>query len=240
MVISIIQPCFIPWLGYFEQIALADYFVYLDDVKYTKQDWRNNNQLKSNNGLGKVYVPVKKTNEGTLINQALISYDEKWEQKLINSITSWYARAPYFPEILNLIKPIIFSKYEKLVELNYNLNGAIMKYLEICTPIFYASNISKTTSDKNGRLLEICKYFEDVDVFYDGKKARNFIDVELFKKNGISVVFQDYTQSPYEQLWGQFVPYTSVLDVMMNCGKEARRILLSNSASGELQRGSMR
>ena len=77
MIISIIQPCFVPWLGYFEQIGLADIFVYLDDVKYTKQDWRNNNQVKSPDGLAKIFVPVQKTSQDTLINEVLISYNEK-------------------------------------------------------------------------------------------------------------------------------------------------------------------
>lgn len=239
MIISIIQPCFVPWLGYFEQIALADYFVYLDDVKYTKQDWRNNNQLKSNNGLGKIFVPVQKTNEQTLINQALISYNEKWEQKLINAISPWYIHAPYFTEILNLIKSVIFNKYEKLVDLNFNLNNAFLKYLEIKTPIYFASDIPKTTNDKNLRLLEICKHFDNVDIFYDGKKAANFIDAELFKKNGVTLVFQDYIQTQYQQLWGDFLPYMSVIDALMNCGKNTKKIILSNPSSDHLKKEKM-
>ncbi len=236
MIISIIQPCFIPWLGYFEQIALADYFVYLDDVKYTKQDWRNNNQLKSNNGLGKVVVPVKKTNEQTLINQALISYNEKWEQKLMNTVTSWYGKAPHFKEIMDLLQSVIFNQYKRLVDLNYNLNNAILKYLGIGTAISIASEIPKTTNDKNLRLLEICQHFDGVEIFYDGKKAQNFIDTDFFKRNGIIVVFQDYIQVPYKQLWGDFIPYTSVLDVLMNCGKDSLEIIMRNPNSDSLKK----
>ena len=83
MIISIIQPCFIPWLGYFEQMALADVFVYLDDVQYTKKDWRNNNQLKSQYGVKPVYVPVSNASTRILIADALISYNEKWEEGII-------------------------------------------------------------------------------------------------------------------------------------------------------------
>lgn len=237
MIISIIQPCFVPWLGYFEQIALADIFVYLDDVKYTKQDWRNNNQLKSPNGLGKIYIPIQKTTERTQINDALISYNENWEQKLLNYISAWYIKAPYFIEISNLIKPVFQHKHERLVDLNYNLNKTILDFLEIKTPIYFASDIPKTTNDKNLRLLEICKNFENIDLFYDGKKAENFIDVELFKNNGITMCFQEYIQLPYKQLWGDFIPYTSVLDVLMNCGKEAKKIIMSNPMSNQLKEG---
>lgn len=229
MVISIIQPCFLPWLGYFEQIALADLFVYLDDVKYTKQDWRNNNQVKSSYGVAKIFAPVKKTYEETLINQAMISYNEKWEQKLLNQLKANYCKACFYDEVIEFIKPIILNKYERLIDLNYNLNNAILKYLGIKTQILFSSNIPKTTNDKNLRLLEICRNFENVNVFYDGKKAKNFIDVSLFQQNGVDVIFQDYQHKRYHQLWGDFVPYMSILDLLMNHGKESLNYIVTSS-----------
>ncbi len=234
MIISIIQPCFVPWLGYFEQMAIGDIFVYLDDVQYTKKDWRNNNQLKSPYGMKPIHVPVGNASRNTLINQALISYNSPWEEDLINKITEWYKKAPYFDDIIGIIKPIIYNKYERLVDLNYNLNKAICNYIGINTPIYYTSDIPNHSTDKNSRIIEICKHFEGVDLLYDGKSAQNFIDMELFKRHGITVIFQDYVQSPYKQLWGEFIPYTSVIDVMMNCGKESMNIIMNNPNSIEL------
>jgi hypothetical protein len=227
MIISIIQPCFIPWLGYFEQIAVGDIFLYLDDVQYTKKDWRNNNQLKSPNGIKNVYVPVQSTHRDTLINQVLISYNEKWEDSLINKITQWYKKAPFFSEVLQLIQEVIYHKHEKLVGLNFELNNAILKYTGIQTPIYFSSDITKSTDDKNQRIVELCKHFDHVDMLYDGKSAQNFIDVNLFHQNGIEVVFQEYQHSPYKQLWGEFIPYMSVIDLLMNYGKDSLKIILS-------------
>lgn len=229
MIISIIQPCFVPWLGYFEQIVLADVFVYLDDVKYTKQDWRNNNQVKSSYGVGKIFVPVKKTYEETLINQVMISYNEKWEQRLLNQLNANYCKACFYDEVIEMIKSIILNNYERLIDLNYNLNNAILQYLGIKTQIHFSSSIPKTTYDKNFRLLEICRNFENVNVFYDGKKAQNFIETGLFEQNGISVVFQDYQHKPYQQLWGDFVPYMSILDLLMNHGKDSLKYIVTSS-----------
>lgn len=236
MIISIIQPCFVPWLGYFEQIALADVFVYLDDVQYTKKDWRNNNQLKSPNGMKDIFVPVRNASRNILINQAIISYNQNWEEPLVNKITEWYRKAPFFKEVLSLISPLINMKYERLVELNYNLNKAICSYLGIQTPIFFSSDIPKSYSDKNNRIIEICKYFDGVDLLYDGKSAQNFIDLDLFNNNGIQVIFQDYIQVHYKQLWGPFLPYASSLDAMMNCGKDARKVLLGSPIPNELKK----
>jgi hypothetical protein len=227
MIIAIIQPCFVPWLGYFEQMAIADIFVYFDDVQYTKKDWRNSNQLKSQYGVKPIYVPVRNASTGILINQALISYGERWEDNILNKLNEWYKKAPYFAEVIELIKPIIYQKYEKLIDLNYALNGAICRYVGILTPIFYSSSIPRVSADKNGRILEICKHFSGVNVLYDGKSAQNFIDIELFSKNGINIVFQDYVQKTYSQLWGGFTPYMSVIDLIMNQGKHSLDIIVN-------------
>ncbi len=235
MIISIIQPCFVPWLGYFEQMAISDIFVYLDDVQYTKRDWRNTNQLKSPNGMKNICVPVHNASKGILINQARISYCDKWEEVLLNKISEWYRKAPFFKDVFALIEPIICSKHEKLVKLNYSLNEAICGYLDIFTPTFLSSDVPQNAQNKNERIIEICKYFKNVDLLYDGKAAQGFLDLQLFEQNKIKVVFQDYVQAPYRQLWGAFLPYTSILDVMMNCGKDARRVLLSNPVTDNLK-----
>lgn len=227
MIISIIQPCFIPWLGYFEQIEIGDVFVYLDDVQYTKKDWRNRNKLKTAYGIKNIHVPVQKTNRDTLIKDVLISYNEPWQKNIENKLTEWYKKSPYFNEVMELITPLIHTRYEKLVELNYHLNLAIMNYMGIHTPIRFSSEVPKNTDDKNLRIIEICQYF-NADVLYDGKSAQNFIDTETFRQQGIEIIFQDYQHTPYQQLHDDFVPYMSVIDLIMNEGKQAKSIIMSS------------
>lgn len=236
MVISIIQPCFIPWLGYFEQIAVCDIFVYMDDVQYTKKDWRNGNQMKSPNGVKNVSFSVKKTSRDTLIRDVEISYDQPWEETLFNQVTQWYKKAPYFSEIFNLITQPIMQRHSRLVDLNFTLNNAILNYLCISRPIHFTSAIPRRSSDKNGRVLEICKHFDGVDVLYDGKKAADFIDHELFATNGLAVIFQDYQHAPYRQLHGLFEPYMSIIDLLMNCGRGAKNILMSSPLPDRLKK----
>lgn len=229
MILSSIQQCFIPWLGYFEQIAVADVFVYLDDVQYTKKDWRNTNRLKSPYGVKNVHVPVRKTTRDTLLNQALISYNEPWESVLLNQVTAWYGRAPFFAEVLPLLERPLARKHERLVDLDVDLNGEVLAYLGIATPIHFASAIPKMAADKNARIVEICRHFPGVDLLYDGKSAQNFIDIELFRRHGIDVVFQEYQQMPYPQLWGgPFEPSLSVIDLLMNCGPASKEIIVSS------------
>ena len=234
MVISIIQPCFVPWIGYFEQIAVADVFVFMDDVYYTKKDWRNGNQLKSQYGVKKVSVPVSKTKRDTLIKDVSISYASQWEQTLLNQITEWYKKAPYFEEIMNLIEPVINAKHAMLVDLNLHLNNEILNYLEINTPIYFSSKIERKTRDKISRIIEICKNFEEVDTLYDGKKAEDFLSADVMRMEGIEVVFQDYKHTEYKQLWGDFIPYMSIIDLLMNCGKEAKKYVINDGVINKL------
>jgi hypothetical protein len=210
-------------------MLVADVFIYLDDVQYTKKDWRNTNQLKSPNGIKKVSVPVSNASRSININEALISYMSDWEDKMLNQLKQWYGKAQFYNEIIEMITPIIMNKYEKLVDLNYNLNKTIANYLDIRTPCYFSSSICKGTEEKNLRILEICKHFPKVNLLYDGKAAAKFIDTQFFLKNGIEVIFQNYLHTPYGQLWGEFQPYMSIVDLIMNNDFLKSKEILSSS-----------
>ncbi|PCJ89774.1 MAG: hypothetical protein COA57_01055 [Flavobacteriales bacterium] len=233
MIISIIQPCFVPWLGYFEQIARADVFVYMDDVQYTKKDWRNRNRLKSPYGIKNIHVPVQKPSRDTLLMDVLISYNENWEDTFLNKLREWYKTTKYFDEIYNLIEAPVLKKYEKLVDFNYDLNHQILQHMGINTPIYFTSDIPRKSNGKNERIVEICKHHH-ANMLYDGKSAQNFIEMQLFRENGIEVIFQDYKHPSYTQLCGTFAPQLSIIDLLMNTGKEAQEIILSSPVSGKL------
>ena len=227
MIVSSIQPCFAPWLGYFEQMALADVFIYLDDVQYTKKDWRNRNQLKSPDGQKFIHVPVQKTSRETRLNEVLISYNEPWEIRLLNQISQWYRNAQFFEETFEMVESSLYAGHERLVDLNYDLNQRLMEYIGIRTPIRFSSEIPKIGINKNERIVELCNWV-NADVLYDGKSAQNFIDLELFQRHGIHVVFQDYHHRPYPQLWGKFEPYMSILDLLCNQGKSSLDYILAS------------
>jgi len=136
-----------------------------------------------------------------------------------------------------IIQEVISKNHVHLVDLNYELNNAFLNYMGASKPIYYASDITKTTNDKNVRLLEICKNFSGLTAFYDGKKAQNFIDTTLFAQNGIEMVFQDYQHTPYQQLWGgDFVPYMSIIDLLMNCGKKSKSVIMSSPLPDKIKR----
>lgn len=230
MIISILQPCFVPWLGYFEQIALADKFVYLDDVQYNRRNWRNNNQLKSPAGVKEICVSVNKSPFGTPINEIQIAYHLPWKKKLINQLQNWYKKTKYYDEIINLITPQLDSIYPDIATFNHTLNQTILDYLEIETAVYRSSSIPVASNNKVDRIAEICRHFDGITTLFDGKSAQNFLDENSLTKQGIKIVFQNYHHSKYPQMWGEFVPYMSVLDCLFNCGKEAKHHIISEQS----------
>lgn len=228
MIISIIQPCFIPWIGYFEQIAVADIFVYMDDVQYTKKDWRNNNQLKSPYGVKGVSFPVHKEPLGTRICDMRIANNLPWKNTLFNQIENWYGKAKFYDEVIEVIGPVINRDYELLVDFNHALNSAILDYLGIKTRIYFSSSIPSQAKNKTERIAEICRHFDNVDTLFDGKKARDFLDEKSLSSYGIDIIFQDYKHIPYPQLHGEFEPYMSIVDLLMNCGKDAVHYIVTS------------
>lgn len=230
MIISILQPGFMPWLGFFEQMCVADRFVYYDDVQYTKKDWRNRNRLKSPHGVKMVSVPVRKPASGStmMIKEALINNDHPWATDLLAKIEHWYGKAEFFFAIYPELKQIILKKWKFLIDLDVALVDFFCQILKITTPCYYSSDIKEKSNKKNSRILDICK-FHDADILYDGKSAKDFIDISFFKQNSVSVVFQDYVHPEYSQLWGDFISHLSVLDLVMNCEKEkAGKILYAS------------
>lgn len=230
MILSTIQPSFLPWLGYFEQVARADRFVYLDDVQYTKQDWRNRNRFKTPEGkVEYLTVPVSFSDRNrTLIKDVPIADQAIWRRKVLNKLQAWYRHAPAFETVFPAVRDIVMADHVLLSDLNRALTAWLMEVLHIDTPTSLSSELSGISTDKNRRLIDICHHF-GADVLYDGAAAATFIDPDLFRAERITVFFQNYRHTPYPQVGGgPFVSHLSALDAVLNCGDDARRVLLAS------------
>ncbi|EKV26040.1 hypothetical protein C882_3327 [Caenispirillum salinarum AK4] len=232
MILSTIQPSFLPWLGYLEQAARADLFVYLDDVQYTKQDWRNRNRFKTPEGRVEfLTVPVTFSDrDRTLIRDVPIARQPGWQRKLLNRLESWYRKAPAFDAVFPAVRDILSADHARLIDLDVALTTYLFDAMGIDTPTAFASEVPDKSPDKNRKLIDICHHF-GADVLYDGAAAAAFIDTELFRSEGITVIFQDYRPAPYPQVGGgDFVSHLSALDALFNCGDGSRDVLLASLA----------
>lgn len=220
--LAVLQPSYLPWIGYFEQIDYVDHFVFYDDVQYTTRDWRNRNKIISSNGTLWLSVPVKGGQNQRLCD-VVIDNTQRWRQKHLSTLKYNYQRAPYFEDIYPIMESVLSRGHDKLCDLNADIIQQIMKYLDIQTYLYFSSQLG-IEGDKNSRLVNMATFF-DVCEYYTGASARNYLDIDQFNKNNIDVKFQNYQIINYPQLSTSFDPYLSIVDLLFMCGKKSLNII---------------
>jgi len=224
--VSILQPSYLPWLGYFEQMQFADAFVFLNDVQYTKSDWRNRNRIKTERGASWITVPVRRLSSKQKIDQALVNNDRHWTEDHENLLEANYRKAPYFREVLEILKHRWALPHERLQDLTIGLTRDLAGYLGIRTPFYLSSDFKADGSDPNLRLVQLCKAM-NADEFYEGKSGQDYLDSSVFEREGIRVVFQNYRHPCYRQFYGDFVSHLSIVDLLFHHGPSSLEIVTS-------------
>ena len=225
MKVAILQSNYIPWKGYFDQIAAVDSFVLYDEVQYTKNDWRNRNKIKTPNGTQWLTIPVVQRSLDQRIDQTLIA-NKKWHKKHWNTIQTNYAKAPHFKDFAPRIRTIYeaCAQEELLSKINFKFISEICSILEIDTKIIWSTDL-ELKGDKNEKLIQAVKKC-DGNHYLSGPSAQSYLDLEAFQKEGISVNWMDYDGYPeYQQLFPPFDHGVSILDLIFNCGASARKYL---------------
>jgi len=217
--IAILQSNYIPWKGYFDMIAAVDEFILYDDVQFTKNDWRNRNKIKTQNGVQWLSVPVGQ-DINRLIREVELK-DEHWQSKHWSTICHSYKRAPYFKEVATKLEPLYLErKYTHLSQLNRGLIEFVCDLLGIKTIISNSWDYA-LVDGQTERLVDLCKQAGGEE-YISGPSARNYLNEALFEDRGIKLAWFDYNGYPeYPQLWGDFTHGVSILDLLFNCGKDA-------------------
>jgi hypothetical protein len=225
MIMGILQPGYLPWLGFFEQMHRSDIFVIYDDVQYDKHGWRNRNKIKAPNGAQWLTVPVLiKFNERTLINEVKINNEVNWRKKHFFSIRQNYSKAPYYHHYSSIFEEAYERNWDYLIDLDMHFIVKLAEVMGIDTKKIVRSSTLEVNGDRIERLIAICKRF-NADIFYEGASGKKYVDEKFFLKEGIKVEFQDYQHPMYDQLYGEFIPYLSVIDLLLNHGRESISIL---------------
>lgn len=225
--VAIVQSNYIPWKGYFDLINSADVFILLDDVQYTRRDWRNRNQIKTPQGLHWLTIPVNVKSKFTIRICDVTITDPSWAEQHWRSLVNSYAKAPYFRENSSWVEDLYLNNHENsLSKINYTFIKSICDYLEIYTPIKWSMDFS-TPEEKSQRLVSICRQL-DANCYLSGPAAKDYLDVGLFFKETIRVEWMDYSNySEYPQLNSPFHQHVSILDLIFNTGKSSKNYLKS-------------
>ena len=221
------QPYFMPYIGYFQLIYAVDVFVIYNNIEYTKKGWINRNRILVNGQAEYISLPLKKDSDYLNIKDRYLSDDWHIERKkLLNRITESYRKAPYFSNVFPIIEEIINYDGKNLFQFIFNSLKIVTQYLEITTPFIISSSIQinhQLQSQK--KVMELCKA-KNATTYINPIGGVELYSREEFKENGIDLQFLKANNIQYLQLDNEFVPFLSIIDVMMfNTKKEIGELL---------------
>ena len=223
MIVSIHQPQYLPWLGYFDKIQRSDIFVFLDDVQFKKNEWQNRNKIKTSEGWQWLSIPVihRFTQR---ISEVEINNTVQWGRKHLNALVTNYSKAPFFDDHIEFFEQTYAREWTHLADINIHVTKYLAKALGLTDRKFVLSSELESREGSTERLVDICRHL-GADVYLSGRDGASYLQMELFEKAGIQVVFQDYQHPRYTQLFGEFEPFLSIVDLLFNCGPDSLSIL---------------
>jgi hypothetical protein len=226
MIVSINQPAYLPWLGYFHRIAVSDAHIVLDHVQFEKNSFTNRNKVRTREGWCWLTVPVKTSGKfGDLsINTLGIAAERPWAAKHWETLRLNYSKAAFFAEHADFFESIYARPWEKLSDLSREITAYLLRAFKIETKIYFTSQMNPS-GKKDELVLNLCREL-GATVYLSGPLGRNYLREELFRDHAIAVKYDDYHHPAYSQVYSGFEPYMAAIDLLFNAGPASREILL--------------
>ena len=227
MKVAIMQPYFFPYIGYFQLIAASNVFVLHDDVQYIKGGWINRNRILLNGESRMITFPVQKGGYDLPINARSYVEDKQAPKDIINLIKQAYAKAPRYRHIFPLIEELLMFEDRNVARFNENLIRRIADYIGLNCKIITSSGMEKDNSlAGEARVLEICKRLGATH-YTNPQGGQALYDTATFRAAGIDLRFLVMRPQPYAQRSPGFMPFLSIIDVLMELGASGIQPYLS-------------
>jgi hypothetical protein len=230
MILTAHQPVYLPWIGLFHKIALADCFCIFDIAQYQKKDFNNRNKIKTADGSLLLTVPVNsKGRFNDQIRNTKIAND-LWKMQHYKAIYLNYKKTPFFDSYIGELEHIYMGKeYEYLADLNSTMLIYFLEKLDINVKIIKASDYS-FSGRKSELVLDMCKKLDAGTIIFGGN-GTDYVDIDSFKNDNIETIFQDYSHPEYRQCFQKvgFVSHLSIIDLLFNEGKRSKEIIMSGN-----------
>lgn len=223
--VAIMQPTYLPWLGYFALMDTVDVFVLLDDVQFSKQSWQQRNRIKTANGPTWLTVSVlRKGRSHQRISEVLIDNTKNSLETHIRTIRQNYKKAPYFEEVFPDLKRLLDRDWQQLCELNIAVIEWIKAGLGIRTQCVRAHEL-KANGVKAERLVNLCRALGATHYISPLGSSAYLEETDVFRNAGICLTYHEYDHPTYPQLYGCFEENLSTIDLMLNVGKKSLSII---------------
>ncbi len=223
-VIAFHQPVYLPFAGFFQKMARADEFAFMDFVQLSKQSWQVRNRIKTQEGALWLTVPVYvKGRHVQLIRDARIA-EGTWRRKHWEAIRQNYGKAPYFRDYADFFADVYGRSWEWLADLNLHLIDGMRRLLGVTTPVVDVKEMS-FEGTKSDLVVDMCKKLgATAYLSSDGEAA--YIDKEKFDAAGLKQSYLRWEPTPYPQLFGDFIPNLSAIDLLLNCGPKSLDVVM--------------
>ena len=226
MKIAIIQPYFFPYIGYFQLINVVDKFVIYDDVNFIKRGWVNRNKILVNGQAKLITIPCVKASQNKLINEVEVGLDQKSKNRLLKIFYHAYNKAHFFGDILPLVEETLNIEAQHIGELAAKSIIEVCNFLNIEKKIIPTSTIFQNRELKKAdRLIDICKISGCQD-YINPIGGTKIYTKEYFKEKGINLHFLKSEYTEYRQFDNEFIPWLSIVDVLMFNAKDQVKELL--------------
>jgi len=229
MILAAHQPSYLPWLGYLDKMAKADVFVVMDDLQYEQQNFQNRNRIKRNDGSAWLTVPVVRGSQQDRICDKQInnkaSLREHWQRKTWRTLGIHYGPTEHFARYRDELGEVFTRTWERLVDVDLHMLELARRWFHITVPVVRSSSLG-LVGQKTDRIIDMCKKLGARSYLSGRGGSTDYLDVELMKKAGISVVWQHYEHPTYPQRYPAlgFIPRLAFLDLLFNCGPSSRDI----------------
>jgi WbqC-like protein len=226
MRVAIVQSCYVPWKGYFDLIRSADHFILLDDVQYSRGDWRNRNRIKTAQGLKWISIPLHHSGTFPALIHDMRVNDPNWMRSHHSLIEQAYRAAPGWTVLRAWLAEELLQAHEPMLsDVNERLTRSLCRMLGIATPITRSEAYGVQCEDPTERVVRLCQAV-GATRYLSGPSARDYIDEQRFREAGIALEYFDYSGYPeYPQPHGPFEHAVSILDVIACLGTEAASAL---------------
>jgi hypothetical protein len=230
MTLSVHQPNFIPWLGYFHKVLSSDVFVLLDEVQVPRGgSFANRNNIKTTNGAQLVTVPLSYppgyNKVGTYLQVSFA--DTLWYRKVMKTMSHAYGKAPFYGEVFEWLESVFQESL--FSEMNIKFIIDLLLFWDEDVEVRRLSELQEVTGQNNELIIEVCKVFA-ATTYLSGSGAKSYNAPELYSEHGILLKYQSFKHPTYPQLHGDFIPNLSIIDALFNLGFEGTRNLLINES----------
>lgn len=217
--VAIMQPYFMPYVGYMSLIKHTDEFVLFDTVQFIRHGWIERNRiLKQGGDWLYIKVPVVRPSRDTVIKDVMVDNSQDWQGKMKAQLQVYKKHAPYFSDVMQLLRPFFEKEFKTITELNKFTLELVCSYLKIETPIRIFSEMNllvEPAAAPDEWALHICQAMPGVSEYWNPPGGQDFFDKKKYDQAGIGLKFQKVSLEEYNQKIDGFIPGLSVIDVMM-------------------------